>query len=269
MYVTLLFLKRIRGNLVFLGMLVLIVCYLVSKSLGLQLSHIILKYFSSAAVIVLAIVFQVEIRRYLELVGLISTRRLKTKKLSETLSTTEEIVQACVQMAQANIGALIVLQGEDNLDQLIEGGILLDGAVSEEILTSIFDPATSGHDGAVIIINDRILKFGAQLPLSGNFKEIGRHGTRHSAGLGLAERSDALVIIVSEEKGTISIAHKSKLKKLTQFNQLEAILKKGTSHKGVSRKKSALKDILTHNLTYKAAAIVITLILKLLLITTK
>lgn len=268
-YVSLLFSKRVKGNLVLIGISVLLIFYILAKTFDLQVTFVLLKLFGGIAVVTLAIVFQSELRRYLELVGLISTRRLKTKKHTSSDEANDEILQACVQMAQAKIGALIVIQGEDNIDQLTEGGVILDGIVSEEILSSIFDPKTAGHDGAVIISQDRILRFGVQLPLSSNFKEIGKHGTRHSAGLGLSERSDATVVVVSEEKGSISIAHNGTLKKLNNYDQLEEVLDKESGGQQTNENKNILVDIFTHNMFYKIVAVGTSIILKIVLVTTK
>jgi len=99
------------------------------------------------------------------------------------------------------------LQGNDPLDRHINGGTSLDGLVSEPLLESLFDPHSIGHDGAVIINGNRITKFGCHLPLSINTSTYGNIGLRHTAALGLAERSDAICIVISEEKGTISLAY--------------------------------------------------------------
>lgn len=268
-YTSMLFSKRARGNLVIVGMLVLSLFYLVAKNLELQLTYTVLKFFGGAAIVTLAIVFQAELRRYFELVGLISTRRLKNKNSVEETGASAEIVQACVQMAQEKIGALIVVQGEDSIEQITKGGIVLDGVISEEILSSIFEPNTDGHDGAVLINQERIVRFGTQLPLSNNFKEIGKHGTRHSAGLGLSERSDATVIIVSEEKGSISIAHKGKLTKLNNYDQLEIVLNKRVNNQEKLKSENMRVGIFTHNLLYKVAAVASASIFKLLLVAAK
>ncbi|OGD12452.1 hypothetical protein A2576_00080, partial [Candidatus Amesbacteria bacterium RIFOXYD1_FULL_47_9] len=169
--------------------------------------------------------------------------------------STGEILQSTVKMAQSRIGALIVVQGHDALDHLLEGGILLDGIISEEVLLSIFDPHSLGHDGALVISNGRITKFGAHLPLSNNFNQLGKRGTRHSAALGLSENCDALCIVVSEEKGRISICRDGKLKTLTEFSDLEKEMEKFIKAKFVSTPSWNLKYLVSKNLTLKTLAL--------------
>ncbi len=255
-YTLFLFLKSTRTNMVFMGLFIAFGLYLVAKSLNLYLTFITLRYFVGVSLIIFVIIFRDEIRRYFEFLGLIGSRQIKVGPLVPKSPTTIEILQACVQMAQANIGALIVLQGKDNLDSLIEGGNNLDGVISEDILYSIFDPHSDGHDGALIISNNRISKFGAHLPLSSNFKELGKHGTRHSAALGLTERSDVLCIVVSEEKGKISVCREGKLKTLTQYSDLEKELDKYIKYKFSHMDKRSFGSVFTHNIGLKSAAII-------------
>lgn len=260
-YSIFMFLRRTRSYLVFFGLAIAGGLYLISKIFNLYLTFITLRYFVGVAVVIFVIVFQIEIRKYLEFLGLIGTRRIKSTKLAPRSPTTSEIIEACIKMAKEKIGALIVLKGDDDIDSLIDGGKTLDGIISEEILLSLFDPSSDGHDGAVIIRNNRISKFGAHLPLSTNFKEIGKHGTRHSAALGLAENSDALCIVVSEEKGKISIAQNGKLKKLQQFEDLDKELTKYIKHKFELRKDNRPLSFVKNNWHFKLGAIVLATLL--------
>lgn len=220
------FLRNTRTYLVFFGIAITVGLYFAAKSLNLYVTLLTLRYFVGVAALIFVIIFQNEIRKYFEFLGLVGTRQIKVGPLAPRSPTTAEIIQACVKMAQTKTGALIIIQGKDDIDQFIDGGIDLDALISEELLLSIFDDHSEGHDGAVIIKNNRVSKFSAHLPLSTNFKEIGKHGTRHSAGLGLSEVSDSLAIIVSEEKGTISICKEGKMKSLQQFTDLEKELDK-------------------------------------------
>ena len=104
------------------------------------------------------------------------------------------------------------------------GGIELEGKISEPLLKSLFDPHSPGHDGAVIVGNERISRFAAHLPLSKDFKQLAHVGTRHSAALGLAELSDALCIAVSEERGTISVARDGRLRQVNNLQELGSLL---------------------------------------------
>lgn len=255
-YSILLFLRKTRSYMVFLGLAIIVGLYFVARDLDLQLTLEALRYFVGASVVVFAVVFQSEIRKYFELIGLIGTRQIKVGPLASKSPTLNEVVQSCVKMADEKTGALIVLQGRDPLEVFLEGGVELDGIISEEILLSIFDDHSEGHDGALVISNNRISKFGTHLPLSTNFKEIGKHGTRHSAALGLAENADALCIVVSEEKGSISICRDGKLKTLSDYAELEKELEKFIRTKFSSRSERVWIHILKHNFWLKVAAVV-------------
>jgi diadenylate cyclase len=131
------------------------------------------------------------------------------------------IVSAAAMMSSNRIGALIVLRGKEPLERHVTGGVPLHGQVSEPLLLSLFDPTSPGHDGAVLIDGGVITRFAVHLPLSTHVKENARQGTRHTAALGLAERSDALVVVVSEERGTISVARAGSLEPLESLGELE------------------------------------------------
>jgi diadenylate cyclase len=255
LYSLFLLFKRTRSFLIILGLSFVVLLYVFAKLFNLYLTTIALNYFFGVFVIVFAIIFQNEIRKFFEFVGLISTRRLKVKTLSVISPLVSEILQACVKMAQSKTGALIVLQGKDVIDPFIEGGIDLDGNISEEVLLSIFDPHSEGHDGALIISNNRIYKFGTHLPLSNNFKEIGKHGTRHSAALGLSEISDAFSIVISEEKGTISVCRDGRLKKLENYSDLEKELEKFLKDKFYIGTQKMPLNFLRQNLGLKTASL--------------
>lgn len=254
-YTLFLFVRRMRSTLVFWGFGITLVLYYLAQTFDLYLTFVALRYFAGVALIIFAIIFQSEIKKYVEVLGLIGSRQLKVGKLAPKSPHIEGIIQACVQMAQAKTGAIIVIQADSDLTDIVEGGVKLDGVVSEELLMSIFFPKSPGHDGAVIISNSRVHLFGAQLPLSTNFKEIGKHGTRHSAALGLSEVSDALCIVCSEEKGTISIAKDGKLKTLDDYNSLEKEIAKYLRTKELDNNETLLKHFLTHNTSLKIAAL--------------
>ena len=230
-YTLFLFLRNTRTLMAFLGLAFAVGLYLIAKSFNLYVTLMALKYFVGVAVLIFVIIFQSEIRKYFEFLGLIGSRQIKVLPLTSRSPSTSEIIQACVRMAQAKIGALIVIQGKVGLDQFTDGGIMLDGAISEELLSSIFEPHSYGHDGAVLINNNKVAKFAVHLPLSTNFKEIGKHGTRHSAAVGITEVTDAFTIVVSEENGKISVTRDGKLKTLQEFTELEKELEKYTRSK--------------------------------------
>jgi hypothetical protein len=137
----------------------------------------------------------------------------------------DALSESIAKLAQRSIGALLVFRGREPIEQHVQGGVYVDGQISLPLLHSIFHPASPGHDGAVVLEGPRIEKLGVHLPLSKNLAEIGDGGTRHAAALGLSERSDALVIVVSEERGTISIAEHGRLTQI-QPTQLKPLLER-------------------------------------------
>lgn len=250
------FILKTRSYMVFFGLAIAAGLYVVAETFNLYLTFLALRYFVGVSILLFVIIFQTEIRKYFEFLGLMGTRQIKVGKFASRSPSTAEMIQACVRMAQTKTGALIVIQGKDSLESFVEGGTDLDGVISEDVLLSIFDPHSAGHDGAVIITNNRIAKFGAHLPLSTNFREIGKHGTRHSAALGLSENSDALCIVVSEEKGKISVARDGRLKALAQFTDLERHLTRFIREKYGDDSSNNLSGFFRHNLGLKIGAIV-------------
>jgi len=241
--------------MVFLGLIIIVSLYVLALVFHLYLTTLTLQYFFGVSVVVFVIIFQSEIRKYFETLGLLSTRQIRSKTMLAKSPSGSEIFQACVKMAQAKIGSLIVIRGSDSLDPLIEGGTLLDGEISEEVIVSMFDPHTSGHDGAMIISNNRIYKFSTHLPLSSNFSEIGKRGTRHTAALGLSERCDALCIVVSEETGQISVCINGRLKTLADPLDLEKELDKFIREKYFPKKETVIVQVFSRNLPIKISSL--------------
>lgn len=254
-YSLVLFLRKTKGIMVVLGLAIAVMLYLLAGALDLYLTYIALRYFVSVSAIIFVIIFQVEIRRYFEFIGLMGSRKINGKKSISGKSEITEIVEASKKLTVEKLGALIIIQGQDDLDSLIEGGKELDGIISEEILMSIFDSHTDGHDGAVLIRDNKIIKFGAQLPLSTNFKELGKHGTRHSAALGLSEICDAMCIVVSEEKRKVSIAIDGKLNRLEQEEDLEREVRNFLRRKFRRQKQSPFTHFIKRNLLLRAGAL--------------
>jgi hypothetical protein len=146
---------------------------------------------------------------------------VRNEQMAPEATTIDVIVEAVSTLAENKIGALVVFEGREPWDRHTRGGIPLNGQISLPLLCSIFHPESPGHDGAVVVSRDRIKAFAVHLPLSANFTEIGQAGTRHTAALGLAERSDALIIVVSEERGTISVAEAGKLEQSASSDDLK------------------------------------------------
>jgi diadenylate cyclase len=149
---------------------------------------------------------------------------LQTFTSAEELRSLEEIVRAAVALANRKIGALIVIERETSLKDFVEVGTPLDAKVSKELLMTIFHPSSPIHDGAVIIRGNRIVAAGCFLPITLSPEVSKSLGTRHRAGLGLAEETDAVIIIVSEETGMISLAIKGKLETNLDMGRLRNVL---------------------------------------------
>jgi uncharacterized protein (TIGR00159 family) len=217
--------RRTRARPALLGLATLGAIYLVARQLGLGLTAAIFQAFFAVLVLVLVVVFQDDLRRIFEQVGAWVSRRGADEPASSG-GIGDALVRAVEQLAASRTGALIVVPGREPIDRHVEGGIELDGRVSMPLLLSIFDSSSPGHDGAVVIVNDRVMRFAVHLPLSSDREQLVEVGTRHAAALGLSERTDALCIVVSEERGTISIASGGRLRPLERPRSLAIELRK-------------------------------------------
>jgi uncharacterized protein (TIGR00159 family) len=229
--------RRVHANLALLGLAFLGGLYLVALQLELQLTAWIFQGFFAVLVILLVVVFQEDLRRLFEQIAVLGLRRRPHR--SDT-SGVAALYRALVRLARARTGALVVLEGREPLERHLQGGIGLGAAISEELLLSLFDPHSPGHDGAVLISGNRLVRFAVHLPLSEDRIQLGPGGTRHAAALGLAERSYALCVVVSEERGTISVAHQGELRLLENSGQL---LRDLHHHQGTQGKREAERSL--------------------------
>lgn len=172
-----------------------------------------------ASVVVLLLAFQDDLKRFFERLAVWGLGR---QSGSPGDSTVESVVRTSLALANVRHGALIVLPGREPLDRHLEGGVPLDGTVSDLLLLSLFDPHSPGHDGAIVVDTERVRRFGVHLPLSADFAELGSRGTRHAAALGLTEQCDALVVVVSEERGVVSVAEGGSLSEVESPDALRA-----------------------------------------------
>jgi uncharacterized protein (TIGR00159 family) len=224
LYAVIVWLKRTRASFVLLGILILGAVYVLARQFGLQLTAWIFQGFFAILVIIIVVIFQVELRQIFERVALWSFgSRVSPSLHSEKLDI---LVRTVADLAKEKIGALIVIRGKDLLERHIMGGIELQGKFSDPLLKSIFDPHSPGHDGAVIIQGEQVSRFAVYLPLSKDSQQLSPVGTRHSAALGLAELTDALCIVVSEEKGNISVARDGMLQRLGSIQELKGSFKR-------------------------------------------
>lgn len=209
LYGLIVWLRRARAGLGVLGLLGVGAVYVLAREYRFELTAQMLKSFFAVFVIVLVVMLQADLRRLFE-------RAARWRPFVRTNGTPDHVVRvlarALCALAARRHGALVVLAGRDPVERYIDGGTTLDGQVSVPVLLSLFDPGSPGHDGAVLLEGGRVRSFGAHLPLSHNFEEVGERGTRHSAALGLAETTDALVFVVSEERGEIAVAHDGRMR---------------------------------------------------------
>ena len=225
------------------GIGVLLVVLWLSGVLHLNMINYLLRRAVEIGLIALVVLFQPELRRLLEKMG--SSRRFKGFFGGElqTLNMDGVITQtvlACSDMSRSRTGALIVFERDNQLMEPISTGTLVDASVTAELLKNIFFVKAPLHDGAVIVRDGRIAAAGCMLPMSANMNLSKELGMRHRAGIGMSERSDAVVVIVSEETGAISVAEDGMLKRHLSTETLETLLRRELipEESGTGRKKS-------------------------------
>lgn len=205
LYYVLLLIKGTRAMQMGVGLAFVFVLYQVAKRLGLVTLYAMLDTLLTSLVLIIVVIFQHDIRRALMRFG----RRplLAPARSALEAQVIEEVVKAASSLAQKRIGGLIVFERDALLDEFIEPGTILDAGVSKELLYSIFLPSYENplHDGAVIIRDGRVQQAGAFLPLSVSTKLDKAMGTRHRAAIGLSEDTDAAVVVISEERGAMSL----------------------------------------------------------------
>jgi diadenylate cyclase len=226
-YIVVLFIIQSRSYFIVTISAILAFISFFSQNLNLSLTRTILQPLSTLAFIIVAIVFQREIRKFFK--WIITGQKdwfSVTKHISKSAST--EISDAIMYMSKYKIGGIFVFVGKQDLEDIIEGGQDLDGKITKEILLSIFDKNSSGHDGAVIIDDDMIKKFGVHLPLAKDFSNFRKVGTRHRASAGITEDTDAVAVAISEERGSITYFEQGKAISISDENALNSQLKKLT-----------------------------------------
>ncbi|MBR2315521.1 MAG: diadenylate cyclase CdaA [Clostridia bacterium] len=218
------FLRQTRAFQLVKGIVLLIVIFFVIKALNMQASTFFLSRVFDDVVLVVLVLFHPEIRHILESVG---RRKLtfnkdagKSEKVKETITS---VCRACSELSDKKVGALIVFERDSILGEIINTGSKVDAIVSAEMIGNIFYPKAPLHDGAIVISDDRIVAAGCILPLtqSSLSSEL---GTRHRAAVGMSEQGDAVVVVVSEETGAISLASHGMLKRNISPGELRELL---------------------------------------------
>ena len=225
---------------------------LVARHLDLALTSWVLEGAAILAIVMLVLVFQAELRRFfMRLDSLLNGRWRTASTLAETYHS---IGRAAFRLAGASVGALIVVVRRNAVAELISDGIVLDAAVSPEILEAIFQKTSPVHDGAVIVRGDHLVRAAAVLPLTERERVPSYYGTRHRAGMGLSERSDALVVVVSEERGEVSLMEGRRIIGVEDDRKLAQMLEKLCARPPVGLG-STLRQWLFANAAVKFAAL--------------
>jgi diadenylate cyclase len=221
-----LMLKHTRAAALVKGLIVLVFFMVLSRWLNLHVINWILEKLMTVVMIALPVVFQPELRRALEQIGrgrlFHKGTELDEQELEEVIGS---VTSAAVVMAQRKVGALIVFERETGLEERTETGVQIDGLISDSLLLNIFEKDTPLHDGAVIIRGKRIVAASCLLPLTDARNLSQELGTRHRAALGISEQSDAVVLIVSEETGIISLAKNGELYRYLQADDVKELLR--------------------------------------------
>lgn len=208
-YRILLLVRGTRAGRMLLGLAMIGIFYFIAIRLQLPSLTWILSQFLGSVILVVVVLFQDDLRRGLTKVGLMPG--LGRDEIEQTDLSIKAISKAANELASRRIGALIAIQREVGLEEYTENAIELDARISHQLLVSIFLPKSPIHDGAVVIAGDRIVAAGSVLPLTFTSELSYNLGTRHRAAIGLSERTDAVLVVVSEETGTISIIREGKI----------------------------------------------------------
>ena len=207
--------------------LAIVVIAWVTDAMKLHTISFILNQFLAVGILAFVILFQPELRRMLDHLGNVQLRNFfsSSKPVQQMDGVIAQAVMACEIMSRERVGALMVFARDQRLEEYFKTGTQIDGQVSEQLIRNIFFPKASLHDGAMIIRDGRIAAAGCVLPLSDSVRLSADLGTRHRAGVGMSEASDAVVVIVSEETGTISVAVGGMLKRHLAPQTLEKLLR--------------------------------------------
>lgn len=224
-YTVLGFIRETRAEQLAKGLLVLVIGTAIADLTHLYTVHWILSNVMTVGMIAVVVLFQPELRRALEKLGRAKlVRFVGDMDKDEAKNMVVEIAKAIESMSQSKTGALMVIERETTLNDIVETGTVIDAAISAEMIGNIFYEGAPLHDGAMILRGDRLYAAGCVLPLTQNKKLSKELGTRHRAGIGVTETSDALVIIVSEETGVVSLAENGQLTRFIDIKRIEKIL---------------------------------------------
>ena len=211
-------LNRLGTWKIVLGIFVAMVIFIIANILDLRGIRWVYSNLSHVALIALIVIFQPEIRKVFERAA--SFRRFKLASNASGLSLL--LAESAFTLAQEKRGALFVFPGRETIKEWISGGFSLNAELSFPLILSVFDPHSPGHDGAVIIENGKLVNFGVRLPMSRSDKLSAEFGTRHHAAMGISEVTDALVVVVSEERGSVMTFHGGISRRMRDKDQLSS-----------------------------------------------
>ncbi|MGO9240344.1 MAG: diadenylate cyclase CdaA [Bryobacteraceae bacterium] len=219
-----------RAARIILGLGTVVAAYVVAVLTGLEMVRAVLEAIAPYTAFALIVMFQSELRRMLARLG--ERPWMSVERRFQTREVGDEIMLAAGHLAQHSVGALIVLEGDIGLRSFIESGVALDARVTRDLLLAIFQPGGALHDGAVIVQNDRIAAAACFLPLTMNPQLSSKLGTRHRAAIGVTEESDCLAVVVSEERGAISLASGGEIELDVSMERLAERLKHPFAQRG-------------------------------------
>lgn len=236
-------LKNTRAATLVKGLLILLIIMMGSRWMNLHVITWLMEKSMTVILVALPVVFQPELRRALEQIGRGKWFHKGGSELDEAEFETmlSNVTNATVAMSRRKLGALMVFERNTGLEERIETGTAVDGLLSEALLLNIFEKDTPLHDGAVIIRGKRIVAASCLLPLTENRNLSQDLGTRHRAGIGVSEQSDAVVLIVSEETGTISIARNGELIRYLHADDVREILRDALFNQGKNVKEAVME----------------------------
>ncbi len=239
--------KNTRAMQLFKGIAILIIATKLSEFLSFDILHYILSSVMTYGVIMIIVIFQPELRKTLEQIGSKGIKDIIDIEDSVNSTTCiDEVVKAAYRMSKDKIGALIVFERDFKLTEIMNTGVALDSLVSNELLINIFVPDTPLHDGAVIIRNDRIVSASCILPITDKEDLDRQYGTRHRAAIGMSEQSDAVILVVSEETGAVSLVINGKIIRDLKEDHLKKELKRRLERK-TKQPKSQLMSYIRKN----------------------
>lgn len=231
--------KGTRAMTLLKGIIVLMIATALSEFLSLNILHYILSTISTYGVVMVIVIFQPELRRTLEQMGSTDIRKWFDSETTDETAI-DKVVASVYDMAKIKTGALIVFEREMNLESIVSTGVPIEAKISKELIENIFVKDTPLHDGAIVIRNSKIVAASCILPIT-NREDLDReYGTRHRAAIGLSEQYDAIVVVVSEETGKVSLVIDGKI--IRGLN--EEILKKELKRRLERKSQKAIKEIL-------------------------